>query len=282
MKFDTSLFPKYSELSHFEKIILRTCCYFPPEKRRKRSKLIIEPDKYVKTLTNAYGQDFFSEIDGKKVLDFGCGEGQFVIAMAIQSKGQFEGVDIQDQYQVANEYVTKHQISNTNFYHGNSKELLNESYDIIISHDSFEHFEQPEIILDEMMRLLKPKGKLFIKFGPTWMSPYGRHMSGTFKKSRPWIHLLIPERNMIRVHSVYHNDGELYEKFSDLKGGLNKMTINKAKRIISNNVELEILKTEITPWRGLSFLTMFPVLKELFGSGAYFKCRKVSNENCEN
>ena len=39
---------------------------------------------------------------------------------------------------------------------------------------------------------------------------------------------------MMRVHSVYHNNDQLYEKYKDLIGGLNKMTIAKAKQIIQN------------------------------------------------
>ena len=58
MKFNPNYFPKYNELSIFEKIILKTCCYFPPKQRRKREELIIYPDKYIDTLTNAFGEGF--------------------------------------------------------------------------------------------------------------------------------------------------------------------------------------------------------------------------------
>ena len=74
MKFDLGFFPQYNKLANFERIILRTCCYFPPIKRRERSELIIEVEKYQKTLTNAYGSEFWRLIENKKVLDFGCGE----------------------------------------------------------------------------------------------------------------------------------------------------------------------------------------------------------------
>lgn len=274
MKFDSRLFPKYSELSQIEKTVLKTCCYFPPKKRRERSKLIIEPLRDFDTLRNAFGNDFLVKINTKKVLDFGCGEGQFVIAMATQCDGQFEGIDIQDQFQVSEDFVKKHHISNVKFHLGNSQILEDASYDIIISHDSFEHYEDPSKILDEMVRLLKPDGLLLIKFGPTWMSPYGRHMNGTFKKNRPWIHLLISEKIMMRVHSVYHNDEQIFENYVDLTGGLNKMTIKKAKRMLKHRLDLSIESFHIFAWRNMSFLTRFPLLKELFGSGVRINCRK--------
>lgn len=272
MKFNPDVFPKFNQLTKFEKLVLRTCCYFPPKKRRERTKLVIEPQTYIQALTNAFGKRFWQDIKQKKILDFGCGEGQFVIAMAANVECEAEGVDIQNNFEVANNYIEKHQIQNTKFYIGRSEQLKDASYDVIISHDSFEHFEAPEMIVEEMIRLLKPNGHLLIKFGPTWMSPYGRHMSGTFKKSRPWIHLLIPEKNMMRVHSVYHNDAVLHEKYADLIGGLNKMTIAKATRILKDQAQLEIVSKKITPWRGFNLFVKFPVLKELFGSAAYFKC----------
>ena len=249
MKFNPNVFPKYNQLTGFEKFVLRTCCYYPPKQRRIREALIIQPDNYINTLTNAYGEDFWKLIEHKKVLDFGCGEGGFVVGMASKVNCIAEGVDIQSQFVVAEEYILKNNIKSTKFHLGSSAKLKDNSYDVIISHDSFEHFENPEAILDEMVRLVKPNGHILIKFGPTWMSPYGRHMSGTFKKSRPWIHLLIPEKNMMRVHSVYHNDAQLFEKYSDLLGGLNKMTIKKAKRIIRNQNELHIETIKIMPWR---------------------------------
>lgn len=274
MEFDSSVFPNYNELTLFEKYVLRTCCYFPPKKRRNREELIINPETYINTLSNTYGDEFWNLIKHKKVLDFGCGEGGFVIGMAAKVECIAEGVDILPQFEVAKKYIEVHNIKNTKFYLKSSENLEMESYDVIISHDSFEHFENPVFVLNEMVRLVKPNGKILIKFGPTWMSPYGRHMSGTFKKTRPWIHLLIPERIMMRVHSVYHNNNEMFEKYADLKGGLNKMTIKRAKKIIKNNLQLKIETIKIRPWSGVSLFIKIPVLKELFGSGVYFKCRK--------
>ena len=50
--------------------------YFPPKKRRKREELVIQAESYIKTLSNAYGNGFWSLIENKKVLDFGCGCGR--------------------------------------------------------------------------------------------------------------------------------------------------------------------------------------------------------------
>jgi SAM-dependent methyltransferase len=275
MNFDSNYFPKYNELTFLEKFILRTCCYFPPIKRRERTNLMIDIPKYAKILSSAFGGEvFWVLVKDKTVLDFGCGEGGFVLSMASKINCIVHGIDIQDEFQVANTYIQENKLTNAKLILGNSEILQDATYDVIISHDSFEHFEDPELVLNEMVRLLKPNGQLLIKFGPTWMSPYGRHMSGTFKKNQPWIHLFIPEKNMMRVHSVYHNDEMLYEKYNDLLGGLNKMTIGNATRLLNNHSQLKIESTKITAWRGLKLFIKIPILKELFGSGVTFICRK--------
>lgn len=71
MKFNSNAFSKFNQLTNFEKFVLRTCCYFPPKKRRERTELVIEPQKHIQTLTNAFGKSFRNLIENKKVLNFG-------------------------------------------------------------------------------------------------------------------------------------------------------------------------------------------------------------------
>ena len=83
-----------------------------------------------------------------------------------------------------------------------------------ISHDSFEHFDEPEKELEEIIRVTKIGGHILIKFGHSWGSPWGRHMSGTIRRDRPWVHLIIPERTIMRCYSVYHNDSEIKTRYA--------------------------------------------------------------------
>jgi ubiquinone/menaquinone biosynthesis C-methylase UbiE len=39
--------------------------------------------------------------------------------------------------------------------------------------DWFEHFGQPDEVLKEMARMLKPDGKVIVSFGPPWYHPKG-------------------------------------------------------------------------------------------------------------
>ncbi len=275
-KFDATYFPKFDQLTLIERFFLKTCCYFPPKKRREKNLIEIKSiEVFQKNLESAFGKNFWNFINGKRILDFGCGEGWYVLGMASKCNCIAEGIDILSNFRTAEAEATKKGIKNVNFHLGLSTVLDDESFDVIISHDSFEHFEDPEFILSEMVRLTKPGGSILIKFGPTWMGPYGRHMGGTIRKDRPWVHLLFPEKVIMRCHSVYHNKEVLFEKYSDLDGGLNKMTISKFKRILKRNTKIKIEEIDSAMWLRLNVFKHIPFLKELFASSAYAKCIRV-------
>ncbi len=51
-----------------------------------------------------------------------------------------------------------------------------ESFDFVLSYDGFEHFAEPELVLQEAIRVVKRKGYIYISFGPLYMSPSGLHV----------------------------------------------------------------------------------------------------------
>ena len=50
-------------------------------------------------------------------------------------------------------------------------EFPSESFDFIFSYASFEHFAEPELVLREAIRVVKPKGWIYLFYGPLYMSP---------------------------------------------------------------------------------------------------------------
>jgi len=275
MKKYKHFFEKYDLLSFKEKLFLRYFCYFPPKPRDKKSKASFSDLHHYRNIyTRAFGEEIWNKLYNKTILDFGCGDGKFVLAMAEKLKSSdIHGIDLSHNVKIGKKYAKEHNFKNTKFYLGSSSSLLPQSYDVIISHDSFEHFEYPGMILSEINRLLKDNGILLIKFGPTWMGPYGRHMSGTIRKDRPWCHLFFSEKTIMRVHSVYHNKKELLEKYKDREGGLNKMTIKKFKQGISNS-PFEFETFRIFPLSGKQWLVKLPIFKELFSTGITSSLKK--------
>lgn len=263
-------FKHWDKLSFFERLILKTCCYLPPNQANSDGQNSLDEKRieiYKSLYHKAFGEELWNGLLNKVVLDFGCGRGEFVLAAARNGAKLSMGVDIQDNSNDAKQLAEQLGLSNVKLIVGESKQLASKSIDVLTSHDAFEHFEDPDGILREMVRLVKPGGKIFIKFGPTWMSPWGKHMFGTFRKDRPWIHLIFPERSIMRVHSVYHNADVLLEKYFQRPGGLNKMTVARSKRIVSSNVDVVIEKLKVSMIYNLTFFRRIPVLKELFSSG---------------
>ncbi|MDD2482688.1 MAG: class I SAM-dependent methyltransferase [Candidatus Shapirobacteria bacterium] len=98
-----------------------------------------------------------------KVLEAGCGFGHWVFWMAEQGY-QAVGVDLAPKAIItAKNYAKKNNLKNCEFIEGDIRKLpIKDNYfDIIFSFGVIEHFHNPEIILDELKRVLKPGGKIF-------------------------------------------------------------------------------------------------------------------------
>jgi SAM-dependent methyltransferase len=116
--------------------------------------------------------------------------------------------------------------------------------DIVVSIDAFEHFEDPEAVLRLMEDLLKPSGEVVINFGPTWYHPLGGHLFSVF----PWAHLVFSEKALIRWRADFRSDGAT--RFSEVAGGLNRITIGRFKRIVGKS-GFEFRSLELIPIRAL-------------------------------
>lgn len=69
-----------------------------------------------------------------------------------------------------------------------------ESFDFVYSFNSFEHFPDPEIVLQEALRVLRPGGLLYLEFGPLWLSPRGAHQFQTI--SVPYVECLFTKETL--------------------------------------------------------------------------------------
>ncbi len=101
--------------------------------------------------------------------------------------------------------------------------------DTIVSCDAFEHFDNPAGILQVLSELIAPGGSVWITFGPPWLHPRGGHLFSIF----PWSHLLFTERALMRWRADFKHDGA--QQFGEVEGGLNRMTIKRFERIVSES-----------------------------------------------
>jgi SAM-dependent methyltransferase len=140
-----------------------------------------------------------------------------------------------------------------------------EPFDIVLSFNSFEHYAEPEKFIWVMRRYMKPEGIMAIAFGPLWKSVWGGHID--YMTRFPWAHLLFPESVIMQERRRFRPD-EQAESFAHIRGGLNKMTLQRYRRIISEcDLEFVLFKTNVSRRK---LIGVFDVLKRLPLCEEYF------------
>jgi SAM-dependent methyltransferase len=187
------------------------------------------------------GADIWERINSKVVVDFGCGSGAETVEMASRGASQVIGVEKREEaIEEARALARRAGVSDRCTF----TTATDQSADIIIALDSFEHFEDPAQILRIMRGIIKPGGVLLCSFGPTWYHPLGGHGFSIF----PYAHLVFTESALMRWRADYVDDGA--KVFGDVGTGLNQMTIRRFKRIIAES-DWEMESFEAVPIRKL-------------------------------
>lgn len=103
------------------------------------------------------------------VLDAGCGDG--VTGHALASYGHEVTLNDTDDWRDPRTHALP-------FVQGNvcgRLPLAEASFDLLVSYNAFEHIEDPKRGLDELVRLCKVGGHIYIEFNPLYCSPLGLH-----------------------------------------------------------------------------------------------------------
>jgi len=214
--------------------------------------------------------DIRSMIEGKVVLDFGCGYGYQVVAMAkCWNAAKCIGVDIVQRYiERARQLAWEHGVQDkVEFFCPSLPLELEERVDVVLSLNSFEHYANPKDVLYKMIEILQPGGKVIITFGPLWYSPYGAHM--IFMTSLPWVHLIFKEAAIMRVRADYRNDGA--KRFEEVEGGLNRMSLRKFERILAEACRERGVRVDRLRYRSVKrvpIVTRIPIIRELLTNHA--------------
>jgi len=203
---------------------------------------------------------FLDSIAGKRVLDFGCGDGYQTVALVQSGAAYALGLD------TSNMTLSRARALAASFHLGSRIDFaerleprLQKTFDLVISQNSFEHFGDPVRVLEEMKGALKNTGAIFLTFGPPWFAPYGSHMH--FFTKVPWVNILFSEKTVMSVRRHFRNDGAT--RYEEVEGGLNRMTVAKFERIISAS-GLKTAEKNYECVKGLKFLGQIPWIRELF------------------
>ena len=103
--------------------------------------------------------------EGQSFLDIGCGTGWAVryAAGLMKGNGSFYGIDLSPKM-IEKAIENSRGCKNTYFYNARVEELplKNDFIDIAICTNSFHHYLDPSKALDEIYRVLKPGGRIYI------------------------------------------------------------------------------------------------------------------------
>ena len=97
-----------------------------------------------------------------KVLDIGCGHGDFLKAVFARTEHTY-GIDSDGQALKKNTII-KNKINGS----AEQMPLPNNFFDLVVSSWAFEHLENPRRVLTEIYRILKPGGKIIFLTPNSW------------------------------------------------------------------------------------------------------------------
>lgn len=101
------------------------------------------------------------------VLDFGCGEKPYKYLFTESNK--YEGIDMPDYSQNRDYIGEKPDYTFDEVYLQTSKlHFEDNTFDHVVSFQVLEHHNNPEVMMDELVRITKPGGNLMITFPFLW------------------------------------------------------------------------------------------------------------------
>ena len=108
---------------------------------------------------------------GSVALEVGCGDG--MVSNSLLKRG-FRSLAV-DQSERG--FDTRAVTSGVEFIVSSGKLLPLEtgSVDLAFSYNAFEHIGHPQAAAEEMLRVVRPGGTVFLSFGPLYNSPFGEH-----------------------------------------------------------------------------------------------------------
>jgi SAM-dependent methyltransferase len=153
----------------------------------------------------------------------------------------------------------------------------NNSFDVIFSYDSFEHFPNPALVLKETYRLLRKGGYMYHEFGHLYPSPYGLHAYRSVPV--PYCQFLFEEKT-IKDYITKHNKYEVSFNY------VNPWSAKNFKELWKEYLDkLQIVSyQEFDSFAGMKVLEQYPscfkgkydVPDSLFTDGVKILLKKIS------
>lgn len=203
-------------------------------------------------------------IRDKHVVDFGCGDGQLSLFLAMtRQPRRIVGIDLVspaiDRAKIA---ATKADVPNTveiEYLVGQPERMPvpDQAFDTLLAFDCLEHVMSPESIIRDWFRVLRPGGRALVNWYP-YKGPWGPHMESLVPI--PWAHVMFGERAMLRTAEKIYDLSEFVPRHWDLDGDGNKKP-NKWKAWSSFEEQAYINKLDIPNFRRIAEAAGFRIAR---------------------
>lgn len=159
-------------------------------------------------LSSSWARFSDKDVNDRDVLDFGCGNGPLSLFLAeTRNPKSITGVDLYaDAIARAQKGLAQAQPSvPVEFLVGDEQRIpvADQSVDTLLAFDCLEHVMDPQAILTEWQRVLRPGGKALVEWFP-FASPYGPHMEALIPV--PWAQYLFGEKAMFEAAERIYDD----------------------------------------------------------------------------
>lgn len=165
-----------------------------------------------------------SDLNGKKVLEIGCGEAG-VLKAFIDQGATGTGIELSaSRAQLASQFLAediaskKASIINKNIYDIDPKVDADMRFDLIVLKDVIEHIPEQHRFIAKLHDLLLPGGWVFFAYPPWWM-PFGGHQQickNKFLSRLPWFHLL-PASIYRAILKAFNEPQGVVDELMDIK-----------------------------------------------------------------
>ncbi len=212
---------------------------------------------------------------GRDILDIGCGAAGKSIYYASLG-ANVTGLEILEKYRDEAEALAEKlgQKERFRFVCADAAhtDFADGSFDTIIANDAMEHVGDPDGVLRECLRILKPGGRLYLNF-PPYYHPFGAHLSDAI--GIPWVHAFFSEKTLVSLYKecVAHlPDGNerLEFRISKRPDGteyfsyINHMTLKRFRHLPAL-ADFKVAYRRNVPLRGfLAPLAVLPGFREFF------------------
>ena len=140
------------------------------------------------------------DLESKRLIDLGCGLGGRSVFYAAFAPSEIIGVEIvEENGSKSRRFADEKGCSATATFEiadAGNLPFDDESFDIAFSENSFEHYPDPEGVLGEAGRVLKPGGLFIINFSQ-WGAPNGHHLESWGNIS--WTHLVLSTDEILEI-----------------------------------------------------------------------------------